>query len=118
VLLSLGSVSLVMGLIGILVPLWPTTCFLLGATWCFSRSSTRLDRWMHNNRWFGAYLTDYRRYRTIPIRLKTGSITLLWTSIGVSIALATPPAWLALGLLAIGLSVTVHIARLNTVVVR
>ena len=54
--LGLGWASLVAGVIGLIVPVWPTTCFLLLAAWSFSRSSQLMYRWLHQNRLFGEHL--------------------------------------------------------------
>lgn len=113
-LLALGCLSTALGVAGIFLPLLPTTCFLLSAAWCFARSSPRFHAWLHENRWFGSYLTRYREDRAVPAGLKRGSLTFLWASLGLSAALLTPPAWVLLLLLGVGLSVTLHVARLET----
>jgi len=113
VFLVVGVVSLATGVIGMFVPLLPTTCFLLLAAWCFARSSPRLHRWMYANKWFGAYLQDYREGRGIPRALKVGSLSLLWLTIGGSIVFAISALWVRLALLAIALGVTIHVASLR-----
>jgi uncharacterized membrane protein YbaN (DUF454 family) len=113
VFLAVGMLSLATGVIGMFVPLLPTTCFLLLATWCFARSSPRLHRWMHENRWFGEYLSDYRAGRGIPRTLKVSSLSLMWLTIGASIAFAISSLWVRLALLAIALGVTIHVVSLR-----
>jgi len=110
VLLAVGGLSLVTGVIGMFVPVLPTTCFLLLATWCFGKSSPRLHRWMFSNRWFGAYLHDYQAGRGIPRGVKVGSLAVMWASISLTAAFAVSSPWLRLLLVAIALVVTAHVA--------
>jgi len=103
-----------LGALGAALPVLPTTPFLLLAAWCFARSSGRLHRWLHGNRLFGRYLERYRSGEGIPLRAKTFSISLLWLTIGSSIAWALPERpWLAALLAAIGTAVTAHIALIS-----
>ena len=111
-LLSAGWIMVGLGTLGIVLPLLPTTCFLLGAGWCFSRSSPRFDRWLGENRLFGRYLTGYRTHGVIPTRVKVVSVSALWGSILLSWLLITPPIWVSTGLLAIAVGVSWHLARL------
>lgn len=108
-LLAVGGASLGTGVIGMFVPLLPTTCFLLLAAWCFGRSSPRLHHWMYHNRWFGAYLRDYRSGRGIPRGVKVGSLSVLWLTIGATILFATSAIWLQTLLVAVAVTVTVHV---------
>jgi uncharacterized membrane protein YbaN (DUF454 family) len=112
-LLVVGAFSLVTGVIGMFVPLLPTTCFLLLAAWCFARSSPRLHHWMYANRWFGAYLRDYREGRGIPRALKVGSLSVMWLTIGGSVVFAISALWVRLALIAIALGVTIHVVSLR-----
>ena len=108
-----GGVSVVFGVIGIFVPLWPTTCFLLLAAWCFTRSSHRAERWLYSNRLFGRYLADYRERGVISPRVRATSVVTLWIFIGISaIALGMP--WVAAFLVLVAGSVTLHLYTLPT----
>jgi uncharacterized membrane protein YbaN (DUF454 family) len=113
VLLVVGALSLATGVIGMFIPVLPTTCFLLLAAWCFGRSSPRLHRWMHTNRWFGEYLSDYREGRGIPWRIKVGSLSVMWATIGLSVVFAVSSIWIRAGLLFIATAVTVHVIGLR-----
>jgi uncharacterized membrane protein YbaN (DUF454 family) len=110
VLLGAGSVSLGTGIVGMFVPLLPTTCFLLLAAWCFGRSSPRVHRWMYENRWFGTYLYDYRSGRGIPRAVKIGSLSLLWSTIGLTVVFAVSTLWVRVALLLTALAITAHVA--------
>jgi uncharacterized membrane protein YbaN (DUF454 family) len=108
-----GMVSLAIGVIGVAVPVLPTTPFLLLATACFLRGSERMHRWMLTNRWFGDYLRRYREGRGIPVRTKVGAILLLWTTIGLSATLVVENWAVRIGLLLVAAAVTVHIAMIG-----
>ena len=104
-----------LALLGILLPVLPTTPFLLLAAWCFGRSSPRLYTWLHENRLFGDYLRRYRNGEGLPLPVKVTTISLLWLTLGASAAWAWPERpWLAAALALIGAAVTAHIARIKT----
>jgi len=107
-----GLLSLIAGIVGIFVPIWPTTCFLLLSTACFSRSSDRLYRWMNTNSWFGGHVRQYRETGSVDSRVRILSLVSLWLSLLLSIALVKSSVWLLVVLLAIGVAVSVHLLRL------
>jgi uncharacterized membrane protein YbaN (DUF454 family) len=108
-LIAAGTTSTAIGIIGIFVPILPTTPFLLLAAACYMRSSERFYRWLVHNRVFGAYIRNYIEGRGIPVRVKIITLTLLWVGIGLSAAFATDILIIriVLGIIAVG--VTVHI---------
>lgn len=109
-----GTSSLVLGSIGIVLPVLPTTPFLLLALACYCRSSERMTHWMLNNKYFGKYIRRYRDGKGIPLKTKTLVIILLWITIGYS-ALFVIPIWIAqLILFTIAAVVTLHLIRLPT----
>lgn len=108
-----GTFFLVVGLIGIAIPLLPTTPFLLLAAACYLRGSRRMYDWLLGNRIFGKYLKDYYEKRGVPIRVKIGSVIFLWCTIGLSIMIIGDLIiGIVLALVAAG--VTLHIASLKT----
>lgn len=111
---SVGAVSVTMGVIGIFVPLWPTTCFLLLAGWCFARSSPRAERWLHENRLFGKYLRDYREQGIISTRVRLSSVATLWVFIGISAFFLASRLWAVALLILVAVAVTVHLYSLPT----
>jgi len=111
---TVGVASVGVGVIGILVPLLPTTCFLLLAGWCFARSSRRAERWLHENRWFGKYLSDYRERGIISPTVRRNSIVTLWTFIGISAFLVGSRLWIVALLLLVAVGVTAHLLALPT----
>src|SRR3972149_1860657 len=80
VLMFAGTVSLVLGAIGIVLPILPTTPFLLLSAACYLRSSERMHKWLLGNRWFGEYIKNYQAGRGIPIKTKIIAVTVLWTT--------------------------------------
>ena len=112
IFLTGGYVSLGMGLVGVVLPLWPTTCFILLSAWCFARSSPAMHRWLHENRLFGAQLRLYRDHGAITLGVRNGSLLMLWSAIGLSILLVAHMVWLQLILLAIAAAVSLHLVKL------
>lgn len=111
-----GLLCVVLALLGALLPLLPTTPFLLLAAACFTRSSARMHHWLHHNRLFGSYIQHYRAGEGMPMRAKVITLLVMWLSLGYSALVAVPAhGWpLALFLLLIGVATTVHIIRLKT----
>jgi uncharacterized membrane protein YbaN (DUF454 family) len=111
---AVGALSVGLGIIGIVLPLLPTTCFLLLAAWCFARSSRRAERWLHENRLFGRYLRDYRERGVISSRARHVSLVTLWACIGVSAFVLFDRAWVVALLLVVAAAVTIHLVSLPT----
>jgi uncharacterized membrane protein YbaN (DUF454 family) len=111
---SVGATSVALGVIGIFVPIWPTTCFLLLAAWCFARSSPKAERWLYQNRIFGRYLRDYRERGIISTRVRRTSLAILWVFMGASALLFIGRLWVVVLLLLVAAAVTVHLYSLPT----
>jgi uncharacterized protein len=80
-----GTIGVGLGVLGIFLPLMPTTVFLLLAAFFYSRSSDRFYEWLITNRIFGEYIHNYREGRGMTLRHKAHAITLLWITISVSL---------------------------------
>ena len=111
-LIITGTVCVVIGAIGIFIPILPTTPFLLLAAFCYLRSSPRFYHWLINNRLFGVYIRNYIEGRGIPVKLKLFTIALLWATIGISIWL-TANLVVTVILSVIAAAVTLHIATIR-----
>lgn len=83
-LFVLGFVSLILGIVGIILPLLPTTPFLLLSAYCFSRSSEKFHNYILNNKVFGQYIRDYNEKKGITLKNKITAISFLVLSIGFS----------------------------------
>src|SRR3972149_1076318 len=89
-LIVAGTISLVFALIGIVMPVLPTTPFLLLTVACYCRSSERLYRWLINNKWFGEYIRNYQEGKGIPLKTKVFALTVLWPTIILAIFVILP----------------------------
>ncbi|HEY9279565.1 MAG TPA: YbaN family protein [Eoetvoesiella sp.] len=109
----LGTVALALAILGIFLPLLPTTPFLLLASACYLRGSRRMHRWLVSNRVFGEYLNNIQNNRGIPLRGKILALLFLWLSLAYS-AYAMPLLWVQVLLLIPGIGVTVYLLRMKT----
>ncbi len=108
-LIAVGTVSTIVGILGIFIPIFPTTPFLLLAAACYIRSSDRFYRLLLNNRLLGIYIRNYIEGRGMPLRIKIFTLILLWVTIGISICVATQNLVIRIILLLIAIGVSVHI---------
>lgn len=105
----LGWLCVALGIIGIILPLMPTTVFLILASVCFSRGSPQYKAWLLNHPRFGHYIRDYQAGRGIPKKCKVIAILMIWSSIGISAALFVSALWLKLLLLGIAAGVSLYL---------
>lgn len=92
--LAAGAVSLVTGIVGIFLPLLPTTPFVLLAGYCFARSSTRCERWLLTHPRFGPIIADWRTNRAVPLRAKQlSAVTMVIGCTWAAFTLPLPVAW-------------------------
>jgi hypothetical protein len=100
-LVGAGVVCVALGVLGIFLPLLPTTPFMLLAAACFARSSRRFHDWLLANRTFGPLVREWEQHRSIPRRTKLTAIVLMSLTLAASIVLVVEARWLQ-GLLAAG----------------
>ena len=119
--LVVGLVCMVLGVIGMVLPILPTTPFLLAAAGCFCKSSTKMYNWLLNNKWFGSYIRNYREGRGLPLKTKITALTFLWITIVVSTVFLLnrllPPQFvlpIQLIMVAVAVGVSIHILKLPT----
>lgn len=113
-LILTGSISLGLGIIGIVLPLIPTTPLLLLAAACFVRSSDKLYDWLLNHRWFGTYIRNFREQRGIPLKAKVLGVTMLWVSIIYSAFFVVPLVAVRILLLLVAAYFTWYMLSLKT----
>ena len=111
-LIACGTVSVGLGIVGIFVPLMPTTVFVLLGAACYARSSERFYLKLINNRLLGPYIRSSREGRGMRRRDKAIALSLLWVGIGATAIWSVESVWLRLVLLGIATGVTVHVVRL------
>jgi len=114
ILIFVGTVCVGLGVLGMFLPLMPTTVFLLLAAYCYSRSSERFHNWLMNNRFLGKYISSYKSGNGISVSQKISTISILWISIGASIWMLGARLWPTLLLLAVAIGVTVHLLWIKT----
>lgn len=112
--ITLGTVAVALGFLGIFLPLLPTTAFLLLAAWAYARSSHRFYHWLLNNRIFGKYITAYLEGKGMPMISKVSTTLLLWITILATTIFFVENIWIRILLLAIAVGVTLHIIMLPT----
>ncbi len=115
VMIVIGCISLLIGILGIFIPLLPTTPFVLLSAWLFVRSSPRLHTWLTENRYLGEYVRNYQNNKALPLRMKATSIVLMWATILYAIFFVVEGRlWLQILLFLIALAVSLHILTLRT----
>jgi uncharacterized protein len=108
-----GTLSLALGMAGVVIPLLPTTPFLLLASACYARGSRRMHRWLHAHPRLGPYIRAFQEGRGLPARAKAAVLALMWLSLAYSAwRVGTPP--LIAMLAAIGGGVTLYVLSLPT----
>lgn len=110
----LGLLSLGLGIIGIVVPVLPTTPLLLLSAYFFLRSSQRLYRWLLTHKIFGSYIRNYIYHKAIEKEVKIFTLLLLWATIMLSIYLVREKIWLQVFLVIVAIAVSIHVLKLRT----
>ena len=110
VLNLIGCVAVALGVLGIFLPLLPTTPFLLLASACFARGSSRLHNWLQTNRVFGKYLRDYENGKGIPLRGKLWILVFMWGSMSYSVWRTDLP-YVRMLVILVGCCVTIYLTR-------
>ena len=110
----LGSVSLALGIMGVFLPVLPTTPFLLLSAALYMRSSQRLYDWLMSHKHLGAYIRNFREHKALPMRVKVVSVTMVWATLLYCAVFVAQEWWMSLLLIAIALGVTIHILSYRT----
>ncbi|MFA6572263.1 MAG: YbaN family protein [Bacteroidota bacterium] len=110
-----GSVSLILGIIGIFLPLLPTTPFLLLSAACYIRSSERVYKWLLANKYLGSFIRNYREKKGIHIKIKTSALFLLWATILFTSFFIIKILIISIILIIIAIAVTIHLLRIKTI---
>lgn len=110
--MAVGTLSVGLGVLGIFLPLLPTTVFLLLGAACYARSSERFYLKLLNNPVLGGYIRNHREGRGLRRRDKAVTLTLLWLGIGATMIWSVEAAWLRLLLAGIATGVTVHVVKI------
>lgn len=111
-----GTLALLLGVIGIVVPGLPTTPFVLLAGACYVRASPRAHAWLLRNRTFGPMLRDWEQHRSVSPRVKHIALATMALTAGFSIWFFSGSPWLqgiVLGAMAVGAYVVSRLPSLN-----
>jgi len=114
ILIIIGSFFTGLGILGIFLPLLPTTPFLLLAAACYIRSSERFYNWLINNKWLGNYIKNYLEGKGVSLKSKVLSISLLWITIGYSVVFVVNIFPIRVILILIAIGVTIHLLSIRT----
>lgn len=112
-LIGLGWFSFALGVIGIFLPVMPTTPFILLAAWAFSQSSERFHTWLLEHRHFGPMVRTWQHERALQRRVRNRVIFLLWLSLVCSSLLTGVIGywWVAPILAVAGICLTIYLMR-------
>ena len=110
----IGTLALILGIIGAFLPVLPTTPLILLAAWCYIRSSKEFYEWLISNERFGKTIEDYHRGRGITKNTKTRAIVMMWLMITISAYFFITSIPLIAFLYLIAVSVTIYIYRQPT----
>lgn len=113
-LIVIGFLAVGLGILGMFIPVLPTTPFLLLAAACFARSSKRFYHWLLNNKWFGSYIKNYREGKGIPLKIKILSMGFMWITILTSSIFFLDNIYIRILLIVIAIIVTIHISLIKT----
>jgi uncharacterized membrane protein YbaN (DUF454 family) len=114
-LIAAGWLMVALGIIGIFLPVMPTTVFFLIAAACFAKSSEKFYWWLLNNKQFGKLIRDFREKRGMSLKSKITAVTVLIVVIGYSAIFAVDSVFIKILLAMIGISVSVYLISLNTI---
>lgn len=89
-----GFLFVAIGAVGVVLPLLPTTPFLLLAAYCFTRSSPRMNRWLHSHKTFGPLINNWNRYGSIDRRSKRVAMAVILLTPAITVIIGVP--WWAL----------------------
>lgn len=110
----LGSLFLILGAIGVFVPVLPTTTFWLLTCWFYLRSSESLYNRAMSNRYFGSYIRNYMVDKAIPLRSKIISVSVMWLSAILTSLFLIEYVWVKILLILVSIAVTWHILSFST----
>ena len=110
----LGSVSLILGIMGVFLPVLPTTPFLLLSAALYMRSSHRLYNWLMSHERLGTYIRNFREHKALPLRVKIVSVTMVWATLLYCAIFVAKEWWMSAIFIAIATGVTVHILSFKT----
>ena len=113
-LIIIGSISLMLGVIGIFLPLLPTTPFLLLSATLYVRSSEKLYNWLINQKHLGTYIRNFREHHAIPLRAKIISVSMVWITLIYCSRTISEQIWIKALFILLATAITCHILSYKT----
>lgn len=113
-LLIIGWLSVILGVLGIFLPILPTTPFLLLAAACFARTSDKFYQWLVTHPKLGTYIAAYIDGKGLPFKAKCYTSALIICMMSLSIFLVQPPVWVIICMAVIAIGVSCYLFRLPT----
>ena len=114
ILIITGTISTGFAILGIFLPLLPTTPLLLLAAACYARSSQKFYNWLLTNRLFGNYIKNYRDGNGVPLKIKIGTTIILWITIILSIIHIKNLLFIKIFLIFLASAVSIHVLKIKT----
>lgn len=112
-LIIIGTISLVLGIIGVFLPLIPTTPFLILTAACYAKGSEKLHDRLINHKYIGSYIKNYRDGKGIPKKAKISALCLLWFNTIFSVVFIIPVVPVKVMLVIIAIIVTFHVSKVK-----
>lgn len=110
----LGTISLALGIIGVFLPVLPTTPFLLLSAALYLRGSARLHGWLMSHRCLGPYIKNFQENKAIPLHVKIVSVSMVWVTLLYCALFVAEVWWMRLLFLAVAVGVSLHILHYKT----
>ena len=110
----IGTIALVIGAIGLFLPVVPTTPLVLLAAACYYRGSDRLHTWILSSKWFGETIKNYQAGRGLTRDTKLRAISMMWVMILISAWFFVSSLFVRVAMICVSIGVTVYLVRLPT----
>lgn len=110
----LGSITLALGIIGIFLPLLPTTPFLLLSAALWVKGSPKLYNWLLQHRHLGPYIRNFREHKAIPLRAKIISVSMVWITLLYCTFFISENTWLRISFILLAAGISWHILSYRT----
>lgn len=110
----LGTIALILGLVGIFLPILPTTPFLLLTAFLYLKGSPKLYNKLMSHKKIGTYIRNFQIYKAIPLKTKISTLVVLWLTILSSAIFFVDIIWVKILLIAIAIAVTIHVLSYKT----
>ncbi|HMV35164.1 MAG TPA: YbaN family protein [Turneriella sp.] len=107
--ITIGVISLLLGIVGIVTPILPTTPFILLSGFCFARGSERLHDWILSHRYFGPMIIAFRDEKRIPLKVKIFASLMIAVTMSITAFFIVPLLAVKIGMGVVGVAVIGYI---------